>query len=248
MTNILELHKLCLIFPRICMVVTLIFILTIWKQYRTDFWTLWEKARVVYFERTASKHVYYQAWNRSPAQVGCMRQVFGPGGLGRPRGMGWRGRWEGGSGWGIHVTPWLIHVNVWQKPLQYCKVISLQLIKINGKKKVETRAQIEKLCQDYTFAILTHINDNDYTWSGKLVTCIIRLHFQSCLIMSSVPQISEDKSIFQESDWESQSSWTWTSSVNVWSYPIPHPWPSLSVFPILSLCWIGTLFTCWIRV
>ena len=26
-------------------------------------------------------------------------------------------------------------VNVWQKPLQYCKVISLQLIKINGKKK-----------------------------------------------------------------------------------------------------------------
>ena len=37
--------------------------------------------------------------------------------------------WEGGSGWGIHVNPWLIHVNVWQKPLQYCKVISLQLIK-----------------------------------------------------------------------------------------------------------------------
>ena len=28
-----------------------------------------------------------------------------------------------------------IHVNVWQKPLQYCKVISLQLIKINGEKK-----------------------------------------------------------------------------------------------------------------
>ena len=49
------------------------------------------------------------------------------------RGIGWRGRWEGGSGWGTHVNPWLIHVNAWQKPLQYCKVISLQLIKINGK-------------------------------------------------------------------------------------------------------------------
>ena len=48
--------------------------------------------------------------------------------------MGWRGRWEGGSGWGTHVNPWLIHVNVWQKPLQYCKVISLQLIKIKEKK------------------------------------------------------------------------------------------------------------------
>ena len=98
-------------------------------MYRTDFWTLWEKARVGCFQSTASKHVYYQLWNRSPAQVGCMRQVLRLGALGRPRRIGWRGRWEGGSGWGIHVNPWLIHVNVWQKPLQYCKVISLQLIK-----------------------------------------------------------------------------------------------------------------------
>ena len=42
----------------------------------------------------------------------CMRQVLGPGALGRPRGIGWRGRWEGGPGWGIHVNPWLIHFNV----------------------------------------------------------------------------------------------------------------------------------------
>ena len=58
--------------------------------------------------------------------------------LGRLRGMGWGGRWEGGSGWGTRVNPWLIHVNVWQTSLQYCKVISLQLIKkikINEKKK-----------------------------------------------------------------------------------------------------------------
>ena len=35
--------------------------------------------------------------------------------------QGWDGGgWEGGSGWGTHVHPWLIHVNVWQKPLQYC--------------------------------------------------------------------------------------------------------------------------------
>ena len=30
------------------------------QMYRTDFWTLWEKARVGYSEITASKHVYYQ--------------------------------------------------------------------------------------------------------------------------------------------------------------------------------------------
>ena len=43
---------------------------------------------------------------------------------------GWDGEGGGGghgSGRGTHVHPWLIHVNVWQKPPQYCKVISLQL-------------------------------------------------------------------------------------------------------------------------
>ena len=65
-------------------------------MYRTDFWTLWEKARVGCFDRTASKHVYYLGRNRSPAQVGCMRQVLGAGALGRPRGIGWRGRRERG--------------------------------------------------------------------------------------------------------------------------------------------------------
>ena len=66
-----------------------------------------------------------------------MRQALGPGALGRPSGMGLSGRWEGGSGWGTHVNPWLIHVSVWQKPLQNCKVISFQLIKINGKKNLK---------------------------------------------------------------------------------------------------------------
>ena len=61
-------------------------------------------------------------WIRKPWD-----RVLRAGALGRPWGMGWWGRWEGGSGWGTHVHPWLIHVNVWQKPLQYCKVISLQL-------------------------------------------------------------------------------------------------------------------------
>ena len=105
-------------------------------MYRTDFWTLWEKARVGCSERIALKQAYYQGWSRSPAQVGCMREVLRAGALGRPRGMGWGGRREGGSGWGTHVNPWMIHVNVWQKPLQYCKVNSLRLIKINLKKEI----------------------------------------------------------------------------------------------------------------
>ena len=39
-------------------------------------------------------------------------QVLGPGALGRPGGIRWRGRWERGSGCVICVDPWLIHVNV----------------------------------------------------------------------------------------------------------------------------------------
>ena len=39
-----------------------------------------------------------------------------------------------------------VHVNVWQKPLQYCKVISLQLIKIREKIKRKKRM--------YSFALL----------------------------------------------------------------------------------------------
>ena len=45
----------------------------------------------------------------------------------------------GGIGMGILVNPWLIHLSVWQKPLQYCKVISLQLIKINEKTNKQKR-------------------------------------------------------------------------------------------------------------
>ena len=91
-----------------------------------------------------------------------MRQVLRAGALGRPRGNGWRGRWERESGRAIHENPWLIHVNIWQKPLQYCKVISLQLIKINEKKK---KQQLEldmkqwtglKLGKEYIKAVYCH--------------------------------------------------------------------------------------------
>ena len=53
-------------------------------------------------------------------------------------------------GWGTHVNPWLIHVNVWQKALQYCKVISLQLIKINEKDKKTDVGHFKDINEDKT--------------------------------------------------------------------------------------------------
>ena len=48
--------------------------------------------------------------------------MLGASALGRPRGMVWGGSREEGSGWGTRVYLWQIHVDIWQKPIQYCKV------------------------------------------------------------------------------------------------------------------------------
>ena len=74
-------------------------------MYRTVFWTLGEGEGGMFQENSIETCIL-------SSQVGCMRQVLGPGALGRPRGIRWGGRWEGGSGWGTHVNPWLIHFNV----------------------------------------------------------------------------------------------------------------------------------------
>ena len=44
--------------------------------------------------------------------------MLGAGALGRPRGMLWGGRREGGSGWGAHVYLWRIHFDIWQNQLK----------------------------------------------------------------------------------------------------------------------------------
>ena len=48
-----------------------------------------------------------------------------------PEGWGGEGGGRGVQDGGTHVYLWLIHVDVWQKPSQYCKVIMLQSKQIN---------------------------------------------------------------------------------------------------------------------
>ena len=74
--------------------------------------------------------------------ISSVKQIASPGWMHETSAQGWctgktqrDGMGREGSGWGTHVNPQLIHVNVRQKPLQYCKVISPQLIKINEEKK-----------------------------------------------------------------------------------------------------------------
>ena len=58
-------------------------------------------------------------------------------------------RREAGGGFrmrrGTHVYLWLIHVDVWQKPSQYCKAIILQLKQINFKIKIIKNKQKKKV-------------------------------------------------------------------------------------------------------
>ena len=78
-------------------------------MYKTDFWTLWEKARVGCFKRTA-------------CILSTVKEITSPGGMHETNAWAWctgktQRNWVerevgGGSGWGTHVTPWLIHVNV----------------------------------------------------------------------------------------------------------------------------------------
>ena len=87
--------------------------------------------RVGWFERITLKHVYYHTGNRSPVQVQCMKQ----GAQGWCTGMtlrdGMGKEVGGGFRMGSTCTPMTDSCQCMEKPLQYCKVISLQLKYIN---------------------------------------------------------------------------------------------------------------------
>ena len=57
-------------------------------------------------------------WNNPEGWDGMGWDGLGWAGLGWA-GLGWGGRWAGVQDEGTHVHPWLIHVDVWQKPAQY---------------------------------------------------------------------------------------------------------------------------------
>ena len=59
------------------------------------------------------------------------------------------------------VNPWLIHFNVWQNPLQYCKVINLQLIK---KKFLKSESFLFYLKMILYFFLIAESFWNFFSW------------------------------------------------------------------------------------
>ena len=78
----------------------------------------------------------------------------------------------GGIGMGNSCKSWLIHVNVWQKSPQYCKVISLQQIK--GKKKITKKNTTELhnplLTESFAEPLIwrKHAYKGSRYWKGQL--------------------------------------------------------------------------------
>ena len=65
---------------------------------------------------------------------------------------GMRRELGGVSEWGTNVHPWLIRVNVWQKPLQYCKVkLNIQKTKIMASGSISSWQIDGEIVRDFIF-------------------------------------------------------------------------------------------------
>ena len=91
----------------------------------------WNMYNIIYEMNHQSR---FNAWYR----------MLGAGVLGWPRGMVQGGRWKGGSRIRSTCTPVTDSCWCMAKPIQYCKVISLQLNKFILKKKKESACQCRR--------------------------------------------------------------------------------------------------------
>ena len=89
-------------------------------------------------------NIIYEMSRQSRFDAGYRK--LGAGALAWPRGRVWGGRREGGSGWGICVYLWRIHVDIWQN--QY------NIVKLKNKIYKENNNQEEKLLLGKKFHFL----------------------------------------------------------------------------------------------
>ena len=98
--------------------------------------TLWERVRVEWFGRMALKHVYYHMWKELPVQVWCMIQDAWDWCTGMTHRVGMGRDVGGGFRMGNTCIPLADSCHCMAKPIQYFKVISLQINKFIFKKRL----------------------------------------------------------------------------------------------------------------
>ena len=85
------------------------------------------------------KHIYF-TYPSSMHEAGHSKPVLWD----NPEGWSGEGGGRGVQDEGTHVHPWLIHVDVWQKPPHLYKVISLQLKLIKKIKQLKTLLSLSR--------------------------------------------------------------------------------------------------------
>ena len=95
-----------------------------------------EQTLGLYGRRRGWDAVREQHWNKILSRV---KQATSPDWMHETSVQGWCTGKTQRDGMGNTCKSMLFHVNIWQKPLQYCKAISLQLIKINEKQNKDTK-------------------------------------------------------------------------------------------------------------
>ena len=141
-------------------------------MYITIFWTLWERARVGWYGRMALNHVNYHMWNESPAW--CMIQgaqgwctgMTQRDGMGREMGEGFR--------MGNTCTPMADSCQCMAKPIQYCKVISLQLKKQKTKNTWLKMFKVSKnkpFPEERLWVYLNHLQTFSHMHGKPLLSC-----------------------------------------------------------------------------
>ena len=101
------------------------------RDTRTDLWT-WGEGTGEQTESSIKTETLPYVKLDSQWKFAVWLRELKSGALWQSRGVGWGGRWEGrsrrrGHTYRTYTYLWLIHVDMWQKPSQYCKAIVLQL-------------------------------------------------------------------------------------------------------------------------
>ena len=88
--------------------------------------------------------------------------------------MIWGGRWEGGSGLGTHVHPWLIHVNVWQNQYSIVKQnkVKIKIKTIIFKKKENKFPGIRRRGHSFLMTVIKKVFDKQCLLDSRRPTAL----------------------------------------------------------------------------
>ena len=144
-------------------------------------------------------------------QYNLYQEFQRPGAMGKPGGSGWRGRWEGGSGWGTHINPWLFHFNVWQNPLQMKKKKRIPNAFFTEIEKNTPKIYVETLK-----TLNSQRNPKKEEQIRKYHTSWFQIILQVYSNFKSILSASKQTNRAMKQNWETRNKTEYIQSTNIW--------------------------------